>query len=110
MNEKVPSNRGDGVNEKLPHRPETVTADAVIEAEFVITVIIIIITAVMIICHVRTAAHPETLISNFPLCCISLHSAFFYYVIFSFYGHCQQDLNQLETAYNLKVKGDTPLV
>lgn len=27
MNEKGPSNRGDGVNEELPHRPDTVCDD-----------------------------------------------------------------------------------
>lgn len=29
MNEKGPSNPGDGVNKELPHRPNSVTGDAV---------------------------------------------------------------------------------
>lgn len=29
MNEKGPSNRGDGVNKELPRRPDSLTVDAV---------------------------------------------------------------------------------
>lgn len=58
MNEKGPSNRGDSVNEELPHRLDTVCdGGCCLEIEFFITLTIIIILIVIIIiigiCHER---------------------------------------------------------
>lgn len=50
MNEKGPSNRGDGVNEELPHWPDTVCDGGwCLEIEFFITFAIIIILIIIII-------------------------------------------------------------
>lgn len=52
MNEKRPSNRGDGVNRELPHRANSMTGEAVSELKChrITTIIIIIIIAVITVC------------------------------------------------------------
>lgn len=53
MNEKGPSNRGDGVNRELPHRANSMTGEAVSELKcHRITIIIIAVITVCVIIFV----------------------------------------------------------